>query len=149
VPVQFTLVVKAAVVVIVILLQSGEFRRQLGALVPGRATDEAPREPQVRAAPCHVVRLRGDLFAWGAPVQAFFSLRVFTNLFTDNAFLGLCAVGMTFVILSGGIDLSVGAMVAFSSTLIASLTQLAHFLPFPAIALVLVIGLLFGLAQGA
>jgi simple sugar transport system permease protein len=37
VPVQFTLVVKAAVVVIVILLQSGEFRRQLGALVPGRA----------------------------------------------------------------------------------------------------------------
>src|SRR2546427_4574545 len=40
-------------------------------------------------------------------------------------------------------------MVAFSSTLIASLTQLAHFLPFPAIALVLVIGLLFGLAQGA
>src|SRR3989475_9989366 len=40
-------------------------------------------------------------------------------------------------------------MVAFSSTLIASLTQLAAFLPFPAIALVLVIGLLFGLAQGA
>jgi simple sugar transport system permease protein len=37
VPVQLTLVVKAAVVVIVILLQSGEFRRQLGALVPGRA----------------------------------------------------------------------------------------------------------------
>jgi simple sugar transport system permease protein len=37
VPVQFTLVVKAAVVVIVILMQSGEFRRQLGALVPSRS----------------------------------------------------------------------------------------------------------------
>jgi galactofuranose transport system permease protein len=37
VPVQFTLVVKAAVVVIVILLQSGDFRRQLGTLLPGRA----------------------------------------------------------------------------------------------------------------
>jgi len=37
VPVQFTLVVKAAVVVIVILLQSGEFRRQLAAVVPGRS----------------------------------------------------------------------------------------------------------------
>ena len=85
----------------------------------------------------------------GLQYKAFFSLRVFTNLFTDNAFLGLCAVGMTFVIISGGIDLSVGAMVAFSSTMIASLTQLAHFPPFPAIALVLVIGLLFGLAQGA
>jgi galactofuranose transport system permease protein len=85
----------------------------------------------------------------GLRYRAFFSLRVFTNLFTDNAFLGLCAVGMTFVILSGGIDLSVGAMVAFSSTLIASLTQLAQFPPLPAIALVLAIGLLFGLAQGA
>jgi len=37
VPVQFTLVVKAAVVVIVILLQSPEFRGQVGTLVPGRA----------------------------------------------------------------------------------------------------------------
>ncbi len=36
VPVQFTLVVKAAVVVIVILLQSPDFRTQVGHLVPGR-----------------------------------------------------------------------------------------------------------------
>ncbi len=36
VPVQFTLVVKAAVVVIVILLQSPEFRTQVGNLAPGR-----------------------------------------------------------------------------------------------------------------
>jgi galactofuranose transport system permease protein len=85
----------------------------------------------------------------GLQYESFFSPRVFLNLFTDNAFLGLCAVGMTFVILSGGIDLSVGAMVAFSSTLIASLTQLSHLSPVLAIALVLAIGLLFGVAQGA
>jgi simple sugar transport system permease protein len=56
---------------------------------------------------------------------------------------------MTFVILSGGIDLSVGAMVAFSSTLIASLTQVSHVPAAAAIALVLLLGILFGLAQGA
>ena len=38
------------------------------------------------------------------------STRVIGNLFTDNAFLGIAAVGMTFVILSGGIDLSIGLL---------------------------------------
>ncbi len=38
----------------------------------------------------------------------FASTRVICNILTDNAFLGIIAVGMTFVILSGGIDLSVG-----------------------------------------
>jgi galactofuranose transport system permease protein len=51
----------------------------------------------------------------------FGSLRVGVNLIGDNAFLGVAAVGATFVILSGGIDLSVGAAVAFTSILIASL----------------------------
>jgi len=40
---------------------------------------------------------------------AFASTRVICNILTDNAFLGIIAVGMTFVILSGGIDLSVGS----------------------------------------
>src|SRR5437763_2622458 len=51
----------------------------------------------------------------------FGSLRVLVNLVGDNAFLGVAAVGATFVILSGGIDLSVGSLVAFTSILIASL----------------------------
>lgn len=49
------------------------------------------------------------------------SFRVAGNLLTDNAFLGIAAVGMTFVILSGGIDLSVGAVIAFTSVLVAVL----------------------------
>ena len=40
----------------------------------------------------------------------FASTRVICNILTDNAFLGIIAVGMTFVILSGGIDLSVGSV---------------------------------------
>ena len=39
----------------------------------------------------------------------------------DNAFLIVLAVGMTFVILTGGIDLSVGSVVALS-TMIAART---------------------------
>lgn len=46
----------------------------------------------------------------------FASTRVICNILTDNAFLGIIAVGMTFVILSGGIDLSVGSVIAFSAS---------------------------------
>ena len=48
-----------------------------------------------------------------ASFPAFMSTRIICNILTDNAFLGIVAVGMTFVILSGGIDLSVGAVIAF------------------------------------
>ena len=44
--------------------------------------------------------------------------QVFLNLFIDNAFLLVLAVGMTFVILTGGIDLSVGSVVALSTMLV-------------------------------
>ncbi len=47
----------------------------------------------------------------------FASTRVICNILTDNAFLGIIAVGMTFVILSGGIDLSVGSVIAFTRRL--------------------------------
>ena len=48
----------------------------------------------------------------GFAYSGFFSIQVFFNLLIDNAFLLVVAVGMTFVILSGGIDLSVGSVVA-------------------------------------
>ncbi len=51
----------------------------------------------------------------------FFSLQVLLNLFIDNAYLIVLAVGMTFVIITGGIDLSVGSVVALSGVLAAKL----------------------------
>jgi len=80
--------------------------------------------------------------------ERFFSARVVANLFSDNAFLGITAVGMTFVILSGGIDLSVGAMLAFTMTLIAALVSRHGWHPLPAFALALGIGTLFGGGMG-
>lgn len=59
----------------------------------------------------------------GLRYQGFFSGQVLLNLFVDNAYLIVLAVGMTFVILTGGIDLSVGAVVALSTMMVASLLQ--------------------------
>lgn len=81
--------------------------------------------------------------------HGFFSFRVLCDLFNDNAFLGISAVGMTFVILTGGIDLSVGAMIAFSGMLTAMLVEKAHMPAIVAIFAVLAAGGLIGLAQGS
>ena len=80
--------------------------------------------------------------------DGFFSLRVVVNLLSDNAFLGITAVGMTFVILSGGIDLSVGAVVAFTSIFVAALVGSHQVHPVLAILLALCIGPAFGCAMG-
>jgi len=79
----------------------------------------------------------------------FFSLRVFINLFIDNAFLGIIAVGMTFVIISGGIDLSLGSVIAFTSIFAAKMITVYHFHPALVIIFSLVIGSLAGLTMGS
>jgi ribose/xylose/arabinose/galactoside ABC-type transport system permease subunit len=58
------------------------------------------------------------------------------------------AIGMGFVILSGGIDLSVGAVLALSTMVTAWLLQTAHWHPALVIITVLVLGALFGAAMG-
>jgi ribose/xylose/arabinose/galactoside ABC-type transport system permease subunit len=77
------------------------------------------------------------------------STRVAGNLLTDNAYLGIAAVGMTLVILSGGIDLSVGSVIAFSGVFIAWLLRDTGLHPMLVFGLLLVVTTLFGAAQGA
>jgi len=79
--------------------------------------------------------------------DGFGSLRVLVNLFGDNAVLGIAAVGATFVILSGGIDLSVGSVVAFTSILIATLVG-KGLSPFLSISIALLVGAAFGAFMG-
>ncbi len=96
-----------------------------------------------------VVLLLAMLGAGGVAYPGFLSAQVVFNLLIDNAFVLVLAVGMGFVILSGGIDLSVGAVLALSTMLCAWLLQVAHW-PAPAvIALVLLLGALFGGGMGA
>ncbi|WP_328477292.1 sugar ABC transporter permease YjfF [Actinoplanes sp. NBC_00393] len=73
---------------------------------------------------------------------------VVVNLFRDNAVLLVVAVGMTFVILTGGIDLSVGAVISMTTTLTATLLQ-GGWPPLVVLVLVLVLGSLLGAGQGA
>ena len=79
--------------------------------------------------------------------EGFLSLQVFLNLLIDNAFLCVVAVGMTFVILSGGIDLSVGAVIALTTIVSATLLDLG-WNPYATMAVVLVLGAGFGALQG-
>lgn len=79
--------------------------------------------------------------------RGFFSSQVIANLFIDNAYLIVVAIGEAVAILTGGIDLSVGAMIAFVSMITASLLE-KGLNPFLVIAIVLVVGIIFGTVQG-
>lgn len=79
----------------------------------------------------------------------FASTGVMVNLVDDNAFLGIAAVGMTFVILSGGIDLSVGSVIGLTSILAALLIQKYHISPLIVLPLVIVLGAVFGAIMGS
>lgn len=83
-----------------------------------------------------------------AQYPAMLSTRVIGNLLTDNAFLGIVAVGMTFVIISGGIDLSVGSVIAFSGVFIAVLLRDTNLHPLVVFGFLLVLTTLFGAAMG-
>jgi simple sugar transport system permease protein len=79
--------------------------------------------------------------------ENFGSPNVFMNLFLNYAYLGIAAIGTSLVILTGGIDLSVGSIIAFTSILIAKMISTGCNALW-AIALALVIGILFGMLQG-
>jgi len=80
---------------------------------------------------------------------AFGTTRVIANFLTDKAFLGVTAIGMTFVIISGGIDLSVGSVIAFTGVFSALMIENAGIHPLAVFALILGIGALFGATMGA
>jgi galactofuranose transport system permease protein len=80
--------------------------------------------------------------------DGFFSGRVLVNLFADNAFLGIAAVGMTLVIFSGGIDLSVGAVIGFTSIFTATMVTGRGMHPALAWPLAVAIGAALGAGMG-
>lgn len=75
--------------------------------------------------------------------------RVAGNLLTDSAFLGVLALGMTVVIISGGIDLSIGAVLAFVSVLLAVLIEQHQINPFVAFTAAIALATGFGALLGS
>jgi simple sugar transport system permease protein len=79
----------------------------------------------------------------------FFTLDVFLNFLRGSAVLGIIAVGETLVILAGGIDLAVGAVMSLSSVVIGVLVMEAGLPPAVAIPAAVALGGCLGLAMGA
>lgn len=77
----------------------------------------------------------------------FLTLANISNLFQQAAVVGVVAVGMTFVILTANIDLSVGSMVALSGMIVAVLMA-SGVDPFVAVAVTLLVGVAGGALMG-
>ncbi len=73
----------------------------------------------------------------------FLTLENMMNVARQISMIGIVAVGMTFVLITAGIDLSVGSVVGLAGCITAGLLRDGMSIP-----LAVVIGLLFGLASG-
>lgn len=79
----------------------------------------------------------------------FTTLRTFLNFFTDNAYYGISAVGMTMVLITGGIDLSVASIASLTGMLIAYGYTKLGISPVITIGLSILIGVGLGTLMGA
>ena len=90
------------------------------------------------------------LAAYGVGAYFFVGMRnpqVFFNLFKNSSYLLISAIGMTFVILTGGIDLSVSGVVALTSVSSAVLLR-EGWNPWVVILLMLAMGMTIGFIMG-
>ena len=81
--------------------------------------------------------------------KGFTKLRTFAMLFVDNAYIGISAVGMTMVLITGGIDLSVAAVASLTGMFIAYGTTVLGLDPVLCMAFSIAVGILLGLGMGA
>ncbi len=118
--------------------------------VPGiidRVTAAWKRSASTLPSLAAVVIFVGMLFYGEAMYGRILQANTISNLLINNAHLVIIAVGMTFVILTGGVDLSVGAVIAFTSVSGAMLVQ-AGWNSWLVMVLMVAMGSVFGLASG-
>jgi len=103
-------------------------------------------------------KLRGNGFLLAVTIVLFFVLyiagailygdrnftspQVFLNLFISNAGLIIAAVGMTFVLITGGIDISIGSVIGVVCMMLAWMMEVKHMSAVVAIILVLAFGVI-------
>ncbi|HEX6276262.1 MAG TPA: ABC transporter permease [Polyangiaceae bacterium] len=106
-----------------------------------------PSAPWIRTAlPLAVVLVLGAIFNQDG---AFFEWETHRALLREVSVQGILACGMTVVIVTAGIDLSVGSVLALSAVSLALLTMHHGVGGALAVAIVLALGTLLGLASGA
>lgn len=80
----------------------------------------------------------------------FATLRNLTNVVRQMSIIGILAIGVTFCIITAGIDLSSGAVLAFVGVIVASFSQTKVMNGQPvSVVLPIIVGILIGLAAGA
>ena len=79
----------------------------------------------------------------------FTTLRTFVNFFTDNAYYGISAVGMTMVLITGGIDLSVASVASLTGMIIAYGYERMGISPVITMLVSILIGIGLGALMGA
>ena len=93
------------------------------------------------------------LFLYGAGMiifgdKGFAKPQVFLNLFISNAGLIVASVGMTMVLITAGIDISIGSVIGMTCMLLAWLMENRGMNAMVSILIVLIVGTLFGMVQG-
>lgn len=81
--------------------------------------------------------------------KSFLTLGNILSVGRQMSFTGIAAIGMTLVMLTGGIDISVGSMLAMAGVLCAKLSADVGLPLWIAVIITLLIGALFGLINGA
>jgi ribose transport system permease protein len=80
--------------------------------------------------------------------DSFFTMRNFSNMVSQNTYFIIVAIGMSFVLISGGIDLSVGYQMSLVGVMTAMMMLLWNFPVWAAIVLGLVLGTFLGYING-
>jgi ribose/xylose/arabinose/galactoside ABC-type transport system permease subunit len=80
--------------------------------------------------------------------DSFFTLRNLTNIVTQNTYFIIVAIGLSFVLISGGIDLSIGYQMSLVGVVTAMMMQLWGFPVWAAIVMALLLGTFLGLING-
>lgn len=87
------------------------------------------------------------MLAFSISTPIFLSIKNLTNILRQISIVGICTVGMTMIILSGGIDLSVGSIVALTGIILAKLLVSGMSVT-PAVLIALFLGTLLGFING-
>ena len=115
----------------------------LGSVKVSRPKIARSTYPTIAAVVLLIVLLVGGHLVYGKILVP----NTISSLLLNNAYLVVLAVGMTFTILTGGIDLSVGAVVAFSSVAGVMLLN-AGWNAYIVMVLMVLMGTVFGVISG-
>ena len=144
---EHTLLVKGIAAAVVCAIASPSLRRES----PRQDLAIEPRQVAFRRSlmgPAALALLL--LLAWIRYAERGFApLSVLRDVLGDRAHLGVVAIGLTIVVIAGGLDLAVGAVLATSSVLLAWLLAAQGWPLWAALPATLAMGTLFGLGQGS